>query len=145
VTASKRSLYFDLAERMFVREQRTLVEIAARVRVHKNTLGKWRIEGAWDRKREQYQGSQIGYIERLERLRAQALEEFEKDRSAAAMDKLAKLDAMVLRANKPIDIRSATIEVMDRYASFLKRCHPELVEATSLVLREFFAEVERAA
>lgn len=145
MTASLRALYFDLAERMYVREQRTKVEIAARCGLNKNTITRWANEGQWERKREEYQGSQLGYIERLERLRADALKALESDPSAANMDKLCKLDGMVARANKPLDIRSATIEVMDRYASFLKRIHPELVEPTGAALREFFAEVERAA
>jgi hypothetical protein len=145
MTRSKKALYYDVAERMFVREQRTLVEIAARCKIHVNTAQKWHKDGAWDRKRKEFQGSQLGYIERLEKLRAEALQAYELDDSAANMDKLCKLDGMVQRANKPIDIRAATVEVMDRYATYIKRAYPELVEPTALALRGFFEEIERVA
>ena len=62
---AKKAQYFDVAERMYVVEQRTLAEIAAETGVAESTLRLWKRQGGWSKKRKQYLESRQAFHEEL--------------------------------------------------------------------------------
>jgi len=62
---AKKQQYFDIAERMYVVEQRTLAEISAETGVAESTLRLWKRQGAWSKKRQQYLESRQAFHEEL--------------------------------------------------------------------------------
>lgn len=61
---SKRQ-YFDEAERLFVIEQYSMIEIGRRLRLSKNTILEWKELGDWENKRKQYLRSKQTFHEEL--------------------------------------------------------------------------------
>lgn len=143
--ASKTDKWYSVAERMYVRQGAIITDIAHRCQVHPNTVSKWCSDGDWKEKRAKWLKSNQGYLERLEEQRDKALTAFEGDATASNLDRLVKLNSMAATAARPLDLLAAVIEVMDKWATFIRRRDPELAERQEPLLREFFGEVERVA
>lgn len=62
---SKKGLYFEEAERLFVVEQLNLLEIANRIPVSERTLRNWKEEGDWDVKRSNYLSQRTSFHNEL--------------------------------------------------------------------------------
>lgn len=61
----KQNIYNADAERYFVVEQMTIEDIALRIHVSKKTLFKWKKDGNWEAKKEQYLKSKQMFHEEL--------------------------------------------------------------------------------
>ena len=57
--------YFDEAERLYVIEQYSLIEIARKLNLSRNTPLEWKELGDWDNKRKQYLRSKQSFHEEL--------------------------------------------------------------------------------
>jgi len=62
---SKKHLHFYEAEKMFVHENLTSAEIAARLKLSEKTIRAWRNEGGWVEKRNQYLRKDVAFHEEL--------------------------------------------------------------------------------
>jgi hypothetical protein len=62
---AKKQLYFNEAERLYIIEQCTIVEIASRLQLGEKTVRLWKEEGDWERKRLQYIHSKQSFHEEL--------------------------------------------------------------------------------
>ncbi len=62
---AKKQLYFNEAERLYVVEQCTLMEIASRLRLGEKTVRIWKEEGDWETKRLQHIKSKEAFHEEL--------------------------------------------------------------------------------
>ncbi|MBQ8458602.1 hypothetical protein IJ541_00705 [bacterium] len=50
----KRDKFYDIAEKMYVEQFITVVEIANRIGVHERTVRRWKANGNWDEKRSKF-------------------------------------------------------------------------------------------
>ena len=50
----KKDKFFDIAEKMYVEQFITAVEIANRIDVHERTIRRWKAKGNWDEKRKNF-------------------------------------------------------------------------------------------
>ena len=50
----KRDKFYDIAEKMYVEQFITAVEIANRIGVHERTVRRWKANGNWDEKRSKF-------------------------------------------------------------------------------------------
>ena len=50
----KRDKFYDIAEKMYVEQFITAVEIANRIGVHERTIRRWKTKGNWDEKRSKF-------------------------------------------------------------------------------------------
>lgn len=62
---SKKALYFEEAERLYVIEQLNLMEIAGRIRVSERTVRHWKDEGDWEVKRSNYLSQRTSFHNEL--------------------------------------------------------------------------------
>jgi muconolactone delta-isomerase len=62
---AKKQLYFNEAERLYVVEHCTLMEIASRLRLGEKTVRIWKDEGDWETKRLQHIKSKEAFHEEL--------------------------------------------------------------------------------
>lgn len=62
---SKKAYLFQEAERLYVHEQNTPAEIAAKLGVSERTVHNWLKEGSWKEKRSQYLASRRAFHEEL--------------------------------------------------------------------------------
>lgn len=62
---SKKSLYCEEAERLFVVDQCTVNEIAERLNLAEKTIRNWKAEGDWDHKRKQHLRQKEAFHEEL--------------------------------------------------------------------------------
>jgi len=50
----KKDKFFDIAEKMYVEQFITVMEIANRIGVHERTVRRWKANGNWDEKRSKF-------------------------------------------------------------------------------------------
>ena len=50
----KRDKFYDIAEKMYVEQFITAMEIANRIGVHERTIRRWKAKGKWDEKRSKF-------------------------------------------------------------------------------------------
>lgn len=62
---SKKHLYYSEAERMYIVNQMTIEEIASRANSNERTIRRWKEEGDWDTKKNQYLLSKQMFHEEL--------------------------------------------------------------------------------
>lgn len=62
---SKKGLYFEEAERLYVVEQLTLIEVTKRIPVSERTLRTWKEEGDWEVKRSNYLSQRTSFHNEL--------------------------------------------------------------------------------
>ena len=58
---AKKQAYFAEAERLYVVEQMTLTEIAARLKLCERTVRTWKDEGSWETRRAQFMASKESF------------------------------------------------------------------------------------
>jgi hypothetical protein len=82
---AKKELYGKEAERLYVIDQCTINEIAARLNLGEKTVRLWKAEGDWDAKREQYLANRRAFHERLYTFGINLLDCIEKDMLAGKL------------------------------------------------------------
>ena len=111
-----------VAESLFVREGKSLEQIAVMTGVSAGTLKRWSADGRWaaKRKEHQHESPSVG-LEKLKRLRARLIEEMPEDshENASQIDQLAKLDKSIAGMERRADTIGATLDVMMSFAQFV--------------------------
>jgi hypothetical protein len=142
----KRDLYYAEAQSLYLagRELRELQEIYP---VSRQTLHRWHQEGRWEEKRRQalfsprWLGKALKGIlrEKTSRLLAKG------DLTPPELDELTKLITLIERLScHSWDIRSAALEVMERFSEFLRGWvkDREEIKRFSSWMQEFFRKLE---
>ena len=88
---AKKSMYFAEAERMYVIEQMTSVEISQRLDVCERTVRLWKDEGDWDTKRKQYLDNKASFHEELYCFGRKLLKSIEDDLTSGTEPSQARL------------------------------------------------------
>lgn len=76
---SKKALYYEQAEQLYVREQNTITEIEAKLPVSEKTVRTWKAEGDWDIKKQQYLQSKQAFHEELYSFSRKLMKSIEED------------------------------------------------------------------
>lgn len=142
----KRDLYYAEAQSLYLagRELRELQEIYP---ISRQTLQRWHREGQWEEKRRQalvsprWLGRALKGIlrEKTSRLLAKG------DLTPPELDELTKLITLIERlCSHSWDIRSAALEVMERFSEFLRGWvkDREEIKRFSSWMQEFFRKLE---
>ena len=132
------------AEQLYVKDDKTLQEIATMFGLSIQTVSRWKIKGGWRDKRKKYRGSARGTIElleevlrgKVEELRGMAADEITQNHT----DALVKLVASISKLKKEDDIRVQAITVISELTKFIsKREYAEdEKELFTKLFQEFF-------
>jgi transposase-like protein len=122
----KEEAYWDEAERLYVRENKTAEQIAQILPVSANTLYKWRTKGGWEGKRAAALASPRDLAERMRRALERYLATLESRAEEGVLDN-ATFDAInkamaAIKAveRQALDLRVMAVEVMKEFTDFLK-------------------------
>ena len=153
----KKPLYFDQAEDLYVVDGLTLEQVSARLpeKVSITTLSRWKQDGEWDERRQEWAKAQ-GEIKRdslklRQKLVARALAIMEEDNpgpqelyaASAIASRLGRVEGQGAAADKPapeIDRPALFLEDLKFVAKVLKETDPE---GLKVVARNFEAIVAR--
>jgi len=144
----KETAYFDQAERLFVREGKTLEQLAALLPVSVTTLGKWSQKGGWGKKRAAELDSPRTLGERLRRtLEAQLTAiEGERELKPGDFDSIYKIFCAIQKIEKGgVDLRVMAVEVMDAFTRWLRDgagAPPGELQMIGGRIREWFRSLE---
>lgn len=123
----KEEAYWDEAERLYVRKNKTAEQIAAILPVSANTLYKWRLKGGWEAKRAAALASPRDLAERMRRALDKYLITIEARADEGTLDN-ATFDAInkamaAIRSveRQALDLRVMAVEVMKEFTDFLKQ------------------------
>ena len=141
----KFELYGEQAERLYVRESKTLEQIKEILHVSLTTLSDWSQKCEWPQKRaEQLKTPQI--IE--EKVKAKlydklaALAEIKSEEfTTADADAMSKLMAVLNKLDAQRDPLRAAVTVMGQLSKYLRHNHPNLVASVADILPGFFEHV----
>ena len=149
----KESAYYDEARRIYVKENQTMEQIAARLQgeVSVNTLYKWAKKGEWGQERAAALTNPRDIAEWLRQTLNGQMEalQAEAQRNPTAInpgvyDAIYKTVLTIEKLEKSQDLRAAAIMVLDKYGEFLKGLSltPGELQMHSGRLREFFRSLE---
>ena len=133
------------AEDMFVREGRTLQEIAEHAGVSKTTAARWSKDGGWveKRKRRLAENPQAG-LEKLCETRRRMLENWPDDPEPGQVDALHKLDLIIVREEERVGGPGPALRVMEDFAAYVARTRD--ADAAALIARsveDYLGEVRK--
>jgi transposase-like protein len=126
VAGRKEEAYWDEAERLFVRENKTVEQIAQILPVSANTLYKWRLKGGWEAKRAAALASPRDLAERMRRTLELYLTTIEAKAREGTLDNntfdsINKAMAAIKGVERQaLDLRVMAVEVMKEFTDFLK-------------------------
>ncbi|QII11230.1 hypothetical protein KsCSTR_18510 [Candidatus Kuenenia stuttgartiensis] len=141
---SKFLAFYDDAERLSVKEGKTQKEISRLLGVSEKTLSQWSVKGEWQRQRKEYLvSSRTGPVDKLKE-RFYRLLESEDELDAKKTDEMYKIQLLIDRM-EGYDIKGATIEVMDRFATFIRQRETDTAFIQCLMdhTHAFFEEVKK--
>ena len=75
----KRDIFFDTAEKMYVEQFITAMEIANRIGVHERTVRRWKAKGNWDEKRRMFYDEITDSKDSIYEFSRRMLQEIEND------------------------------------------------------------------
>lgn len=142
---TKFEAYYSEAERLYVKEGKTQREIAELLGISEKTISQWSAKGEWVRKRREYLTStRTGPVEKLKARFAKLLEETDELNSKKT-DEMYKIRLLIDRMEGGYDIKGATIEVMDRFTTFIRQREADkgFIERLMNHVHAFFEEVKK--
>lgn len=118
----KEEAYFDEAERLYVKENKTPEQIAVLLPVSQNTLYQWRTKGGWEKKRQVSLTSPRNLADKLRRILERQIEGLEGENAInpGAYDAIYKAFKAIEKLEKAQDLRVLAIEVMKEFVDWLK-------------------------
>ncbi|GAB62663.1 MAG: hypothetical protein DWB56_14840 [Candidatus Jettenia sp.] len=140
---SKFEAYYDEAERLYVKEGKTQREISELLGISEKTVSLWSVKGDWVRKRKEYLVStRTGPVEKLKMRFAKLLEDTD-DIDAKKTDEMYKIKLLIEKM-EGYDVKGAVIDVMDRFATFIRQKEPdqEFIERLKKHTHAFFEEIK---
>ena len=136
----------DEAQRQFVREGRTVEQIASACGLSKSTVSKWCAAGKWmDRRQEVLRESPMATVEKLKARRATIIQNMSANPNddAALEDRLLKLTQAIDRMERAGESIGTTLDVMERFARYVAaHCTAETADLLRAAT-ESFLEQER--
>lgn len=75
----KRDKFYDIAEKMYIEQFVTVVEIANRISVHERTVRRWKTKGNWDEKRKNFYYGVTASKDSIYKFSRKMLREIEND------------------------------------------------------------------
>jgi len=144
---AKYSTYGMDAERLYVREGKTIEELHQILGISRTTFIKWKEKYKWDAKRKVYLSTPRATIDTLERVLAKKVEQIDTmqvdEINQTVTDGLVKLMAAVRRAKKEVSFRSQSINVMGRFGPFVKNKEKDRVKVEWLtkMMQAFFEDI----
>jgi len=146
IRQGKRDLYFDDAQSLYL-AGKGLEEIQELLPLAPTTLKHWHKEGQWEEKRRQVPVSSRWLGEALKGiLREKAGKMLEKgDLKPQELEELTKLLTLIDRmGSQGWDLRTAALEVMDRFGAFIRGwvTDPEELRRLTTMMQEFFRKLE---
>ncbi|GMV67542.1 MAG: hypothetical protein AMXMBFR75_33320 [Candidatus Hinthialibacteria bacterium] len=136
--------YYDDAERLAVKEGKTQREIAEFLGISEKTISLWSKKGDWVRKRGEYLVStRTGPVEKLKARFAKLLEDTD-NLDAKKTDEIYKIQLLIDRMEGGSNIKGATLDVMDRFSTFIRQREPdqEFIEQLKRHTHAFFEEIK---
>src|SRR5574343_717334 len=133
------------AERRAVKEGKTQREISVLLGISEKTISRWSSDGEWLRQRKVYLVStRTGPVEKLKARFTKLLEE-EDDLDAKKTDEMYKIRLLIDRMEDGYDIKGATVEVMDRFATFIRQREADkgFIERLMNHTHAFFEEIKK--
>lgn len=130
----KRTQFLSDAERLFVHGGKTLKEIAGLTGVSARTLGDWKREGDWEKKRKLAQASTLGAVDRIQDqiLRVIEMMQGAEDPGRYA-DQIAKLVAASTRIERAGgDLATQAVAVLERFVVYVREKNLEKEHLTWL-------------
>jgi len=146
---SKREIYYDQAEGLYVKGGHTIEGISQILPVSAKTLYEWRQYGDWATQKRAHLASKRNVADILRARLAEKIGELETgDFTAGDVDEIAKISATIDRIERQAyDLRAAGVEVMTRFGKYL-RAHVEDVgqlQEMSKHIQGFFEWLEGQA
>lgn len=142
---SKSEAYYDQVEEYVVKKGKTQREAAEFFGISEKTISTWSAKGEWVKKRRDYLVStRTGPVEKLKARFAKLLEDTD-DIDAKKTDEIYKIRLLIDRMEGGYDIKGATIEVMDRFTTFIRQREPdkEFIERLMNHTHAFFEDVKK--
>lgn len=157
----KERAYFDLAERCYVQDGKTLAQVSEALmgQVSERTISDWKDKGAWEDKRRQFLASQRDplaiardlYISLMLAIDARRQAE-DFDTAAKLLDGLGKINATIRRLeSQQYDKRAICLEAMRHFVDWLKgdekspvKDDPKALAGQERLITGFLQYLERA-
>ena len=141
ITRARSELLIREAARLHA-EGFTLADIGRTIGVSPSTVKRWKKKGDW--RRENRPGADRRPAEILRELLNSKIRELDGSLTSADVDEIAKITASIERLERgEPDLKGAAVEVMNRYAGYLKERLPQAdLETQSLLLKGFFEYLE---
>jgi transposase-like protein len=126
MSGRKEDKHYDLAERLYIEERKTIAAIAQTLPVSRNTLYRWCVKGGWKARRRAHFSSPREIGGRMRRALEHYLAQIDKEADGGVLeprhfDAINKaVVAIKAIERQAIDIRVMAIEVMGRFTEWLK-------------------------
>ena len=119
---SKKELYYDQAERLYVQGGHSIERVSQILPVSAKTLYQWTQYGDWGTRKRAHLASRRNVADILRQRLEEKIGEFEgKTFTAADADEISKISATIDRIEKSAyDLRAVSVEVMDRFGKYLR-------------------------
>lgn len=146
---SKREIYYDQAEALYVQSGHSIERIAELLPVSAKTLYEWRQYGDWPTQRKAHLASRRNVADILRERLAEKIANLETGLfSAGDVDEIAKIAATIDRMEKnAYDLKAAGVEVMGRFGKYLRSVikDPGQLQEMSRHIQGFFEWLEANA
>jgi len=124
MSGRKEAAYFDLAQRLYCQENKTLEAIREHLQgeVSITTLCKWKLKGGWAAHRQAALTSPKTLAEKLRRILERQIEaaEAEQRLNPGAFDAIYKTFKAIEKLEKVQDLRVLAVEAMQAFTEWLK-------------------------
>ncbi len=142
----KRDLYFEDAQSLFL-AGKELAEIGELLPVALQTLKRWQVEGQWEEKRRQVPVSPRWLGEALKGILREKTGKLlaRGDLHPQELEELSNITTLIDRlCSRGQDIRTAALQVMDRFSDFLRNWVTDQEERHRISerVKEFFSQLE---
>jgi len=119
---SKKELYYDQAERLYVQGGHSIEKIGQILPVSVKTLYQWKSHGDWGTRKRAHLASRRNVADILrDRLEEKIGEVDGRTFTAADADEISKISATIDRIEKSAyDLRAVSVEVMQRFGKYLR-------------------------
>jgi len=146
---SKREIYYDQAEALFVKSGHSIERISQLLPVSAKTLYEWRQYGDWTTQKKAHLASKRNVADILRDRLAEKIAALESGNfSAGDVDEIAKISATIDRMERnAYDLKAAGVEVMGRFGKYLRATikDPNHLQEISRHIQGFFEWLETNA
>ncbi|EHO41089.1 hypothetical protein Calab_1468 [Caldithrix abyssi DSM 13497] len=124
------------AERLYIREGKSIENIATALGVSRTTLYRWKKERNWDERKYEMETSAQFVSEKLMKLLADDVRNLQK-LDAKSVDRIVKAIKSIKSLDNEVDILGSTLLVMEQLAYYLQQKNAQLYEKLQELLPDF--------